>query len=53
MDRFSEEHNVRYLDYAFDERFIDSPELFINSDHLNRDGALMFTDIVMKDLNIK
>lgn len=53
MDNFSKEHNIIYLDYAFDERFINSPELFINSDHLNKKGALMFTDIVMKDLSLK
>jgi hypothetical protein len=53
INKFSDEHNVLYLDYAFDERFRNSPNLFINSDHLNREGALMFTDIVMKDLEMK
>lgn len=50
---FSDKHRVLYLDYAFDERFRHSPGLFMNSDHLNKDGALKFTQIVTNDLSQK
>lgn len=42
--------NVHYLDYSHDERFIDSPELFFDSSHLNLTGGRMFTETIMKDI---
>lgn len=44
---FSVEQGVRYLDFSRDSRFIDSYDLFVNSTHLNSDGALLFTDLVL------
>ena len=41
---------VEYYDYAFDERFTQSYELFMNSDHLNREGARIFTDILFREV---
>ncbi len=48
--QFANSKGILYLDYAFDERFRRSPELFMNSDHLNQAGALMFTEIVLEDI---
>lgn len=45
-----EETGVEYYDYAFDERFAGNRELFMNCDHLNRNGALLFTDILMDEV---
>lgn len=46
---------VRYYDYSEDERFSHDYTLFSDTDHLNRNGALKFTQIliedVMRDLN--
>ncbi|MBQ7155247.1 MAG: SGNH/GDSL hydrolase family protein [Synergistaceae bacterium] len=41
---------IEYYDYGFDERFCDAYELFINSDHLNREGARKFTDILLSEV---
>ena len=43
--------DIKYLDYSHDERFIDSPEYFFDSSHLNITGAKMFTDIILNDIN--
>lgn len=40
---------VRYFDYQSDERFIGNYDLFFNTDHLNRAGAMKFTDILIED----
>ena len=41
--------SVKYLDYSTDERFINDYYLFRNSDHLNKEGARIFTDILIGD----
>ncbi len=41
---------VAYYDYSLDSRFIDNYSLFMNSDHLNKDGARIFTDILMDEV---
>ena len=41
---------VEYYDYAFDKRFNNCPELFMNSDHLNKEGARVFTNVVIEEL---
>lgn len=42
--------NVKYYDYSSDERFTARPQLFMNCDHLNYDGALLFTDILKEEV---
>jgi lysophospholipase L1-like esterase len=44
------ENDVIYLDYSRDERFNNSEELLKDTDHLNKQGAIVFTEIVIKDL---
>ena len=41
---------VRYYDYSSDERFSSRYDLFINTDHLNREGARQFTNILMEEV---
>ena len=41
---------VVYLDYSKDEHFLNKEDLFIDTDHLNEDGARIFTGIVIQDL---
>lgn len=41
---------IEYYDYAFDERFRDNYRLFINSDHLNKEGARVFTNILLREV---
>ena len=50
IDEIKEETGVAYYDYAFDERFVDKYEWFLNSDHLNKDGASEFTRVVMEEV---
>lgn len=45
-----DEDDVLYLDYFMDERF--STKMFADSFLLNKKGAVLFTDIVLKDLNL-
>ena len=39
MNEIAEEKNVMYLDYRYDERLSDDYNLFLDSDHLNNNGA--------------
>ena len=50
VNRISEDTNTPYLDYAFDERFKNDYSLFKDCDHLNENGAILFTDIVLNDI---
>ena len=50
IDKVKVDTNVKYYDYQFDDRFIDSYDLFLNSDHLNRQGAEKFTEIIMQEI---
>jgi len=42
--------DVKYLDYSHDERFLDHPEFFFDSSHLNLTGGKYFTKIILSDL---
>ena len=37
------------FDYSLDKRFANDHGLFMDGDHLNRNGARIFTDILLKD----
>lgn len=41
---------AEYYDYAFDERFANEYSWFFNSDHLNKEGARNFVDILMQEI---
>lgn len=43
-------YEISYLDYSSDNRFMNNQELFMNTDHLNKKGAELFTKIVIEDL---
>lgn len=49
LDEVVEKTSVEYYDYAFDERFANRYDLFINADHLNRDGAREFVGILVSE----
>lgn len=40
---------VAFYDYSEDVRFAEEYDLFINTDHMNREGAKRFTDILLED----
>lgn len=44
------ETNVVYLDYSMDKNFSKEYALFFNSDHLNREGARRFTNMVVGEV---
>lgn len=49
MERVTRELETEYFDYAFDERFQTAYALFMGSDHLNREGAAKFTEILLRE----
>jgi hypothetical protein len=51
LDRILKEYrDIPYMNYAFDERFLEHTELFNDSDHLNEEGAGMFMQILVDDI---
>jgi len=53
IDDVRESTGVEYFDYSFDERFSHSYKLFMNADHLNKEGARQFTNILMEEATVK
>lgn len=50
LAQIQQETGVEYYDYSADERFCGEYALFMNSDHLNRAGARLFTKILMDEV---
>ncbi|MGN0505298.1 MAG: hypothetical protein ACI4FZ_01980 [Lachnospiraceae bacterium] len=50
IDQVVEDTGVEYYDYAFDERFSNNYSWFMDSDHLNKEGARNFVDILMREI---
>ena len=52
VNEIVDEYSLALFDYSEDERFKNNSELFRDSDHLNTDGAILFTKIVIDELTI-
>lgn len=50
IDKVVSDTGVKYYDYAFDERFSEQYVWFMNADHLNKEGAKKFVDILMEEI---
>lgn len=50
IDVIVEDTGVLYYDYGFDERFVENYNWFMNSDHLNEEGAREFVNILMDEV---
>lgn len=50
VDQVSKDTGVEYYDYAFDERFSSEYSWFKDCDHLNKEGAKIFVDILMQEI---
>lgn len=50
INKIVEDTGVQYHDYSMDSRFNIDYSLFINSDHLNKDGARKFVSILMEEI---
>lgn len=50
VDKIVQNTGVPYYDYAFDERFSQNYEWFRDSDHLNKEGARNFVQVLMKEV---
>lgn len=50
MDCIITETGVRYYDYSRDDRFRDNDDWFSDSNHLDRDGARHFVQVLMEDI---
>lgn len=46
MDEITEKTGAVYYDYSCDMRFAEEPEYFFDVDHLNKEGAVKFTEII-------
>lgn len=47
INKFLADTGIKYYDYSEDERFKNNTALFANSDHLNSEGARIFTDTLL------
>jgi hypothetical protein len=47
---YAKEYGIPYLDYSHDARFSNSPEFFVDTDHLSSDGSELFMKIFFEDL---
>jgi len=52
VNKMSKDTGVRYIDYAFDDRFKNDYSSFFNTDHMNRVGAYRFTNILANDVGL-
>lgn len=50
MEKIQKDTGVKCYDYQFDARFASNYSWFINTDHLNREGARNFVDILMQEV---
>lgn len=50
IDRVVRDTGAEYYDYSFDERFVNEYSWFMDTDHLNQEGARNFTNIVMDEI---
>ena len=50
IEEIQRKTGAEYYDYAFDERFCGNYSLFINSDHMNREGARRFTNTLLREV---
>ena len=50
IEQICENMGVEYYNYSEDKRFENKYDLFANSDHLNKEGARVFTKIVMEEI---
>ena len=50
IDEIKQNSGVEYYDYAFDERFCDNLALFNDTNHLNKEGARRFTNILLREV---
>lgn len=53
IDQVSKDTDTPYYDYAFDDRFQHDYSLFRDADHLNKTGALLFTSILLEEVQSK
>jgi hypothetical protein len=50
MDTVVENTGARYFDYSLDSRFSNRYDWFMNGDHMNREGAREFVDILNNEI---
>ena len=51
VGKIADQKGVPYYNYAFDDRFYKDYSLFVDADHLNKNGALKFVDILIQQVN--
>ena len=49
IENICNDKSVSYFDYSHDIRFSNNYNLFMNADHLNKSGALLFTELLLNE----
>ena len=44
------ENNILYLNYSVDQEFLKNPTYFSDESHLNKDGAALFSSIIVREI---
>ncbi|WP_452221591.1 hypothetical protein [Lacinutrix salivirga] len=50
IKKSNDKYNVPFLDYSHDQEFENKASYFLNTDHLNKKGRIMFTKRIFNDL---
>ncbi len=50
VDELVKDTGISYYDFSHDKRFSNRHDLFMDDDHLNEAGSLIFTDILMQEV---
>ncbi len=50
MEQLVKETGVEYYDFGFDPEFSSRSELFFDPDHMNREGAALFSEKKLKPI---
>lgn len=53
VQKVVDDTGVSYYDFSRRSTFVDRPDLFINADHLNRSGAAIFTNLLLKTIRFE
>jgi hypothetical protein len=51
MESYTKDEGIRYFNYSMNSFFQSNPELFQDNQHLNHKGAVIFSQMICKELN--
>jgi hypothetical protein len=51
LTKLAEKNNFKYMDFSNDPYFIKHPELFCDRSHLNNEGAIIYSSLVLDSIS--